>query len=136
MSRPAIRKAFEGALKDFGGLPTNFENGDFTTPADGSAFQSVFMLFARPENPSIGEAVHTRYRGFCQITLDFPPGKGAGPAERAGEAIRDAFPYGSTLTADGVTSVVAGTPDVGDGSEVGNRWQVVVKIVFYADVFK
>lgn len=135
MSHLAIRQALELKLVSIDPvMPTAFENDDFDTPAEGP-YQEAFVMLAEPNNPTQDQD-HYRQPGILQVTLRYPLGGGTLIPGKRAELLRDSFPIGLSLTADGVITHIDRTPDIGNGSNVNGRWVIVVRIRFYADVFK
>jgi len=70
MSIVKIRSALEGHLATMSGaLPISYENAQYL-PTSGVAFQTVNLLPATTENPSIGAELH-RELGIFQVTLHY-----------------------------------------------------------------
>jgi len=132
--RPDIKAAFELDFTPFENIATERENDDFEVPTDGSPYQSIFFLWPRPENPTMGDG-HYRQRGIMQVTLQYPVGEGSGDADKRGGDLREHYSRGLSLTRNGVTTVIDETPEVGSGSKQGDRYVVVVRVRFYADAF-
>lgn len=130
MSSIIIRQLLEAAIPP---LPTAWENVSFT-PVNGVAYQVVSILWAKPENPSF-KGFH-RERGFMQVTLQYPNGIGSGDANTQAELIRSTFPEGKSFTSGQITVTVSGTPSISPGRNDGDRWAVLVKIPFFANIFE
>lgn len=134
MSTNAISKAFEAELDNLQPvLPTALENVNFTGN-DSQPYQMLYMRFARAENPSMGDN-HYRQRGYCQLVLSYPSNEGGGDASSRADLIREHFHRGLSMTADGVTTIVDETPEIGSGSNEGDRYKINVFVRFYADIF-
>jgi hypothetical protein len=132
MSNSAISTALETALAAISGsYPTAWENVDFSPPQ--SAYQVATILFAQPENPTMGSTFF-RQRGYMQVQLRFPLGEGKQPAVARAEAIRAAFPRGSSFTANGVTTTIERSVEIMAGYTDENRFIVNVKIWFFANI--
>lgn len=129
----AISKAMEVRLKAFDAdFPTQWENSNFT-PVSGTAYQAANVLFAEPENPTMGDDFW-RQRGYLQVQLRFPSNTGKAAAfTRAGQ-LQSWFKRGLSLEADGITTVVEKTPEVTNGANDGDRYVVNVRIRFYANI--
>jgi hypothetical protein len=133
MSNIKIRQVLEVKLATIlPALATVYENKDFT-PVDDVPYQEVVFLFAKPENPTMGDGFY-RQRGYMQVTLRYPKGTGALDAGLRGELIKDTFKRGLSLTANGVTVKIDVTPEVGSGSNIEDRYVIIVKVRFYADL--
>lgn len=131
MSAKAIKKALETAMKNLGGLPIAWANVNFAPPE--GAYQEVDILFAEPENPSMGDDFH-RQSGYMQVKLQYPLNVGAGDAITRAQLLRDTFKRGLSLVADGVTTVIERTPEIAPGAKEGDRYVVNVRIRFYANI--
>jgi len=134
MSNIAIRQVLETKLATIEPkLPTAWPNTEFSAP-EGQPYQEAYLLWAKPENPTMGDN-HYRQRGVFQITLRYPQGIGAADADLRGELLRSEYHRGLSLTRNGVKTVIDETPEVSEGRNVGERYVVIVRIRFYADVF-
>lgn len=135
MSNLAIRRGLEVKLNSLAEkLPTAWENDDFSAPAN-APYQEVYLLFAKPENPTMGDE-HYRQRGIFQITLRYPQNTGAEAAGLRAELLRKTFKRGLSVVANGVTTIIDETPEIGEGRNVGDRYVIVVRVRFYADIFE
>lgn len=133
MSLLAIKAALETRLKAIASpLATHWENAPFTPP-DKSPWQAVHFLPAAPENPTFGDNFH-RLQGVLQVTLYYPLGGGAGTAVSKAESIKSWFPRGSTFEANGVTTMIQRTPEIGVARIVNDRYVVPVSIRYYANI--
>jgi hypothetical protein len=133
MSNVSIRQALEGKLNAIEKLPTAWENKDFTKPS--GPYQEVYILFAKPENPTMGDN-HYRQRGVFQVTLRYPPLTGPLDAQLRAELLRETFKRGLSLSVNSVTTHIDETPEIGEGRNIEDRYVIVVRIRFYADIFK
>lgn len=130
MSQALIRAALETAVAAIAPpLSTANENVPFTPVAD-VPYQEVFVLFATPDNPEIGPVFIER--GMLQVNLQYPKGQGSGVAAARAKLLRDAFPFGSSLTNGGVTVNITKTPEIASGRATDDRWMLPVKIPFTA----
>lgn len=133
MSNSAIRKALEAKLATvLPAMPIAYENFNFA-PTDGVPYAISNILFARPVTTGYGNAPYVQ-RGYMQVSLQYPTGKGAGQAEARGELLRSTFYRGLSLAANGVTTVIDETPEVTGGAIEGDSYVVKVLIRFYADI--
>lgn len=132
MSSLAVRQALETALAaNAGGIAIAYENGLYE-PVSGTPYQSAYLLTAEPDNIEIGEAYTER--GIFQVNLQYPLNAGPGAAETRAKAIRAAFPRGASFTADGITTHIERTPEIGPGRVEEDRYFKPVKVRFYAHV--
>jgi hypothetical protein len=138
MSIVPLRSALETALDGMSpALSTAWENVKFE-PVNGTPYQMVHVLYATPDNPTIGGSngtVLTRYKGFMQVTLMYPLLDGAAAIEARAELIKATFTRGSSFTNSGQVVVVNGTPEVTSGIRDNDRWRIAVKIPFYSNVY-
>lgn len=134
MSLKNIKIALETAVKaGLGTFPLSWENVNYLPPIDGSAYASVFLLPATPENPTMGDAFY-REIGLLQINLSYPIDGGAGRAFTKAEDIRTLFHRGYTFTSSGVTVCIAATPAVGPGMTQSERYVLPVRIKWFANI--
>ncbi len=132
MSNVAIRKALEVKLKSITpDFPTAWENVSFAP--EEWPYQEVNVLFATPDNPTMGDGYY-RQRGFLQVTLKYIKNEGPGDIDARAKLLRDSFFRGLSLVADGVTTIIEWTPEIGPGAIEGDRFVVIVKVRFYADI--
>ncbi len=130
MSNIAVRKALETRLAGMTpDMATAWQNVDFT-PAPDTPYQEPVLMFGTPENPAYG--AYYREVGVFQVALMFPLGGGPAAADTRAKAIRDWFPRGTTVTADGIEVVIQRTPAIAAGYRDGDRWRVPVSIPFFA----
>lgn len=129
----AISKALEKKLQSLTpNFATQWENSGYK-PVDGVPYQQVSVLFASPENPTMGDDFH-RERGFMSVRLLYPTNSGkAAILERAG-FIKDGFKRGLSLIQDGVTTIIEATPEIGGGENQADRYVVPVRIRFFANI--
>jgi Bacteriophage related domain of unknown function len=112
-------------------LPTAWPNVVLSPPATG--YQRVDFLPATPQNPTMGSGFY-RELGIFQVTLLFPLGGGSGPVLARAEVIKAGFPRGSTYANGGITTTISGTPAIGPGRVIEDRWVVPVSIAYFANV--
>ena len=134
MSQVKIRNALETALN---GMPpsllTAWENMAFPSVPTTTPFQRVFLLFATPDDPVLGAAIHTE-RGIFQLNLAYPLQSGDGAARTRAELVKTVFYRGATFTSGGITVIIDRTPEVSGGYVDNDHWVVPVKIRFYANI--
>ena len=134
-SLKSIKAALEARLVAISSpLPTSWENVVFVPPVDGAAYQSVDLLPARPDNPTLGDGFY-REIGLLQVTLSYPLNGGSGAAYAKAEAIRDWFPRGLSLTSGGITVKISRTPAIGPKRINQDRFAIPISITYHADVF-
>jgi hypothetical protein len=134
MSRTAIRMALETRLSEFPALEaTAWENINFNPETD-TPYQEVSVLFARPENITVGKDGVFRQAGYMQVTLLYPPNVGAGPASRYADLLSEWFPKGLSVAAEGVTTTVSEPAEHAPGGTRGDRYTINVRIRFFANI--
>ena len=134
MSQVLIRAALETALATLSpALATSYENKAFKPPAQATPYQAVYMRFAKPENVEQGGGYNEI--GYMQVTLFYPQTEGPTNAAARAKMIRDLFKKATAFTSGGVKAVVTATPEIGNGTEDGDRWALAVKIPFMAQIY-
>ena len=130
MTLTAIRAALETALGALTpALASAWENIAFT-PVSGTPYQRVTLVMATPDDSEIG-GPHVEM-GFLQVDLCYPQGRGAAEAAARADLIKSRFRKGTSLTASGVTVLVAATPRVLTPALEGDRFVLPVRILFRA----
>ena len=127
-----IKQAFETAIATITPvLQTSYEGVNFN-PTVGTAYQELYLLPALNDNIYIDGEGFISY-GIFQITLRYPTGTNASKniLERI-KLILDAFPSGSNLVKDGITTNIVNTPSVKNMGIVGDRLVYVVSINYQA----
>lgn len=137
MSIFKVRAALESAVAAMTpALATAWENKNFV-PVPGTPYQKVFLLPAKPENPTFGDGFY-REVGLLQITLSYPssgmPRDGTGAASSRAEVIRSVFKRGTTFVKDDVLVTISGTPEVKLGTTFADRYEVPVRIPYFANL--
>lgn len=129
MSRIAITAALEKAVAAAStGIKCVLANDPVYTPADGTPYQIVDVLFAKPDNREFGP--NYDQPGFCQVRVSYPKGLGAGLALARAQAICDALPRATTLTQGSTNVSIHETPYVGAPIPDPNRFILPVTIPF------
>lgn len=130
MTLAAVRAALETTLNAISpALTTVFENVEpSTTPT--APYQRVYLLPAPPANPEIGPGYLEQ--GIMQVSLYYPLGAGPSAATARAELIRDAFPFRSTHTASGITTLITATPEVAPARIEDDAYFLPVRIRFQA----
>jgi len=134
MSLVIIRQQLETALATLTpAIDTVFDNGPVYVPVVGQPYQRVNLLFARPDNPTMGDNFY-RENGFLQITLCWPVGAGAAGLDARAQMIRTAFPQGRSFTTGKVTTVIAATMEKMPGQVADAHFESAVRIPFFSNV--
>lgn len=132
MSLRSIRAAFEKRLKTISGVVIAYENVEFDPPLSGHC--ELHMIPATPVDSVYGSEFYFEV-GITQITVVYPSGKGAGPAEGRAEEIRNLFFRGLTLIEDGVQIEVTRTPAQAKGFPDGGSWRIPISVSWQAQIF-
>lgn len=132
-STVSIRAALETALAAITPpISTAYENAPFT-PAQGTPYQHVSLKMARPVPMEQGQRIH-RHEGFMDVQLRYPVGAGPSAAQTRAEAICAAFYGGRPITSGSVTVTIDRTPHVAPGWVGDDRYQLPVRIHFWANL--
>lgn len=128
-----IRSALESALNAMSpALLTSFENVSFTPPVSTVPYQVCNLLFAEPENIEYGSG--HRENGYLQIRLMYPLQIGTSTINARAELIRTTFYRGASFSNSGVNVVINKTPEVSPGAVDGDRFSIIVKVRFFANI--
>ncbi len=114
-------------------ISTSYENVNFN-PVAGVAYQVATVMFAEPENPTLGDDFY-RQRGYLQVQLRYPSNTGKAAAFQRAGLIQSWFKRGLSLEADSVTTIIEKTPEVSNGANDSDRYIVNVYIRFYANIY-
>lgn len=134
MSQSAIRNALENALAAVSSAIDIVHEGEDYSPVAGRPYMEVFMLWAAPGNPTLGDRFYQEL-GVMQVNLQYPSGTGTATATAQAKLIRDAFKRGASFTFTGVTVQIDKTPEVSGGMVEGDRWKTVLRAPFHADIY-
>lgn len=130
----SIRRALETHLAAMSpALATAWENAPFT-PVSGTPYQKAFMLYAAPDNSTLG-CQRRREVGVFQVTLCYPTGVGNSACQSRAEAVREHFKRGTTVSHGGQSVLVTQTPNKATLGVDGDRYMVAVSIPYSADIF-
>jgi hypothetical protein len=134
MSLLVIRQQLETALDTLstGQIETNYENV-FYRPTKDVAFQRVQVVFATPENPTMGDNFY-REQGFMQATLYFPLQSGAKDSAIWAQTLRTSFYRGRSFVTGKVTTVISATMNRLPSIVEDDRFVVPCRIPFFANV--
>jgi hypothetical protein len=135
MSQISIRSALETQLATLTPkVSTQFENVAFT-PVTGIPYQSAYLMMNTPDDPVIFSPGMYRERGIFQVTLRYPLGNGTIAVMTQAEKIRAVFKRGTVLMKDNRRIVCDKTPDIRVLPNEVDRFVVVVRVFFTADIF-
>jgi hypothetical protein len=135
VSQASVRAALEVALDGLApAIDTVWENKTFKGVDPTVPYQQVFLKFARPENLEQGRGYNEI--GYMQVSLYYPINQGSANAVARAKLIRDLFVRRSSFVSGGVTVTINMTPEVSGGTQDGDRWAVVVKIPFMAQIYQ
>ncbi|RKI09796.1 hypothetical protein D7Y15_23135 [Corallococcus sp. AB030] len=96
-------------------------------PKEGTPWARVDHLPARTAAAGLGQDAQTRHPGVFQVSLFFPLGEGAGPANTAAQAVCDGFARGTSLQA-GATVVRIQSASAGPGLREEPWWMRPVSV--------
>lgn len=135
MSSVKVKAALEIALAAMTpALATAWPNVAFIPPVASSApWQRADVLFAAPEDLEIGATYH-REQGVFLVALFYPLQTGGVAGQTRAELLRSVFYRGATFTNSGVSVTIEQTPEISAGAADGDRWVILVKIRFYANI--
>jgi hypothetical protein len=130
---PAVRRALErrliALLPDLGaGIEVAFENASIS-PA--GTYLEPRLLPADPDGSFYGSLTYLE-RGVFQVAIMSPLGKGAGSSEALGAKIRKHFARGTTLTENGIQTIVVDVPSQSRGFPDQGSWRTPVSIPWEA----
>lgn len=134
MSQANIRNALENALAAITPFIDIVHENEEYSPVAGRPYCEVYAMFATPANPTMGDGFYQEL-GVLQINLQYPTGAGTADAAERAALIRDVFKRGASFTDGGVTVQIDKTPAIPSGTVDGDRWKVVVRVPFRADIF-
>ncbi|MEI6439066.1 MAG: phage tail terminator-like protein [Alphaproteobacteria bacterium] len=134
MSLLVIRQQLETVLDavSTGQIETNYENV-FYKPTKDVAFQRVQVVFATPENPTIGDNFY-RDLGFMQVTLYFPLQSGAKDSSTWAQTLRTNFYRGRSFVTGKVTTTISQTMSRLPSIVEDDRFVVPCRIPFFVNV--
>jgi len=133
MSAVAIRAALETALNAMTpALPIAWENVPYV-PTTGAAYQRATLLFAQPDNATMGDDFY-REQGFFQIDLCYPRDTGPLAANSRATLIRTAFARGSSFTKSGIVTTVSNTPEIRPAFIDGDFYIVPIRVRFFSNI--
>jgi hypothetical protein len=112
---------------------TAWENVSFKA-LNSVPYQKVNFVFARPENPTKGDAFY-REIGFLQVTLYYPQQEGPFAALSRAELIRSTFPRGSSFSNNGIIVNIDRTAEIMPGMPTDESYVMIVRVPFYANIF-
>ncbi len=108
-----IRAALEARLSTTVGVPPiAWENLDFN-PTTGTGYLRVRLLHTAKRGSTVGQTFQYRYQGVFQILVCYPEGVGPGPSQVIVDTLIDRFPTGLDLTANGVTTTIQHSEQMG-----------------------
>lgn len=114
-------------------IDSAFENSDFK-PTLGKAYQDIRILFARPDNSTLGSS-HYKERGILKLILNYPNAQGKADSVTRIEEIRTAYKRGTTFVESTSNVIIDKTPEIGQGRNLDGQWVVPIIISWYSEVF-
>lgn len=134
MSVVAIRSLLELRLAAMApALATAFENFPFT-PVNGTPWQKVNLLVARPLDPTLGYGFQ-RDSGIFQVMVFYPENTGPAAAAARADLICAQFARGLTLTSGTLRVLVDRSPYASTGRNEGGWYGLPVTIPYVADTY-
>ena len=133
MTIPNIRNALETALASILPAIDIVHEGEAYEPTADVPYCEAYLLVGTPGNPTLGDG-YFREQGVFQVNLHYPPKVGTFDAAMRAEQLRALFRRGATFSDSGVTVLIDKTPEIGGGAVEGDRWKVVVRARWHADV--
>jgi hypothetical protein len=112
---------------------TAWENMQFN-PVAGAPMQRVYLVPAKPENPSMGSA-HTRELGHLYVILYYPVQQGTFDISTRAELLKSTFKRGASFTLDEITVHIPSTCVVTGGEPEDEFYIASVRIPYWCDIF-
>jgi hypothetical protein len=129
MTAVLVTKALEKAVPL--GIDSVFENNALT-PTAGVPYQRINVLFARPDNTTLGDE-YFREQGILEIILNYPIQTGKAATLARLDLLRAAFKRGTTLTEGAQRVIINRTPEIGQSTVVNDRWMTRISIPWYSE---
>lgn len=131
MSHELIFNALAKRLATFTpAMPIAMPNGAYK-PVVGTAYLDARLLPNNPSTPSLRQT-YSIERGFFQITVCFPSGKGSIGAIRVADALRAHFPAGLGLIELGQRVEVLGKPQIAPAMDAEGWYCLPVRVSYKA----
>lgn len=125
MSTSIIRQILESELTGITPrIDSTFENDDYVPIVD-VPYQSIFFLFASPDNAYISRKYVQE--GYMQVNLNYPELSGVAVVQARAELIRSKFKSGSIILS---TVHITSTPEIGQGTNNAGRYVLPVFVKF------
>lgn len=102
-------------------------------PVLGTPYVRCVLLPATPENPTFGDDFH-RLQGLLLLEFYYPKNFGSDAAATRAELTKTVFKRGASFTNSGVTTVITGTPEIGQGIVIGDWFILPMRIRWSADI--
>lgn len=129
MSNLAISAAFATRLNEVG-LPTKYENADFTPPVDG-VYLAESLVPSDVVPIGIANGGSDALMGFYQVLIYAPLGGTKGAAFTGADDVAGYFMRGDRLSASGVTVTILRTV-IGASFQSGDRFVIPISIYYRA----
>jgi hypothetical protein len=134
MSQAAIRNALESALAAISpAIDIVHENERYEPIAD-RPYCEAFVMFATPANPTMGDGFYQE-QGVLQVNLQYPTEVGTADSAARAALVRAVFKRGASFASAGITVQIDKTPEIPGGRVDGDRWKVVLRAPFHADIY-
>jgi hypothetical protein len=134
MSQADIQNALENALHAIAPALDTVHANESYEPVAERPYQECYTLFATPGNPTVGDGFYQEL-GIFQVNLQYPQGVGTLDAATRAALVRAVFKRGATFVSNGVTVQIDKTPEIPMGQPDGDRWKVVIRAPFHADIY-
>jgi hypothetical protein len=134
MSQIHIQNALENALVAITPVIDTVHGNEDYSPIAERPYQECYVMFAAPGNPTMGDGFYQEI-GVLQINLQYPTGAGSLDAATRAALVRTVFKRGASFVSGGITVHIDKTPEIPVGTVEGDRWKVVIRAPFHADIF-
>lgn len=134
MSLIHVRQALEIALFNIApSIDIAWENNSYT-PTVGVPWIRAVLMPATPENPTYGSDYH-RLHGIFYIEFNYQKNTGSQAAVTRAELTKAVFKRSASFTNNGLTVVIERTPEIGQGSVIGDWFIIPWRARWYSEVF-
>ncbi len=125
-----IRNRFDEQVTDLISttLPVHYDNVDFEIPNDGSRWCRFSILEGDSQQVAMGGSKRVRTPGVITIEIFIPINEGNQEALNVADFVAAAF----RLISSG--GVIYQTPSINKQGRQGEKWKVIVRCPFYADI--
>lgn len=129
----SVRKAVAAKLASIDAAMKMAQVGvKFDPPSDPDEAYYILEWEIVTTNPTMGDGLF-RLEGMLTVTLNYPEGMGPKDAHDRAGLIRTSFKRGLPLSADGVTTTIQRTAEIGKEWASGGRYFLPVTLRFFAN---